>query len=223
MDKDVIFEKLEELIKDYGPSRLADDSGISRQGIYRLLSERNPRYETLEKLASTLRIDLDLTKNLPSTEEIYSSLKEHGAPLSAQTIEHPLPLEESLARGISLSRTDGLISSIIPYLLFRKIDDLNTPRLISLCDSLGESRTLGYYADVANAFKSNEKLKRLADLIFDLHFGQESLSKNEKPTESFRHLAKLTDNPIAKKWKFMTIDNLEHHLERYNKWLTQEK
>lgn len=219
----MIFEKLERLIKDYGPSRLAHDSGISRQGIYRLLSERNPRYETLEKLASTLKIDLDLTKNLPGTEDIYSSLKAHGAPLSAHAIEPPLPLEESLARGISLSRTDGLLSSIIPYLLFKKNDELNIPHLISLCDSLGESRALGYYADLANAFRANEKLKRLADLIFDLHFDQEPLSKNSKPTESFRRLAKIKNNPVAKKWKFMTIDNLGHHLERYNKWLNQEK
>src|SRR5437867_2622315 len=143
MNKERIFEKLEGLIKAYGPKRLADDSGVSRQGIYRFLTEKNPQFETLDKIASTLHIDLDLTKSLPSTELIYSSLKFHGAPISAKLTDHPLPLEESLARGIALSRIDGFINSVIPYLLYKTADKIDIPHLIALCDNLGESRALG--------------------------------------------------------------------------------
>jgi transcriptional regulator with XRE-family HTH domain len=222
MDKEAIFGKLEGLIKDYGPNRLSRDSGVSRQGIYRLMSEKNPRFETLQKIATALKIDLDLTRKLPAVDEIYSSLKFYGAPISTQPTETPLPLEDTLAQGIALSRMDGFVSSIIPYLLTKKADELNAPHLIALCDSIGESQTLGYYADIANMLKPNRKLSRLTNLLSDLTFRQEILSKKAKPTESFKRLAKAANNPIAKKWKLLTIDNLEHHLERYRKWLTQE-
>ena len=222
MGRELIFEKLVSLIKAYGPSRLAKESGISRQGIYRFLTERNPRYETLEKITSVLHIDFDLARELPTTDDVYSSLKFYGAPISTNPTDIPLPLEESLAHGIVHSRTDGFISSIIPYLLFKKADELNTSHLIALCDVLGESRTLGYYADMANSFRPNKKLARLVDLLSDLHFEQEQLFKNTKKTESLKILAKTVNNPIAKKWKFLTIDSLDHHLERYKKWLNQE-
>jgi transcriptional regulator with XRE-family HTH domain len=222
MNRDLIFEKLERLIRSYGPNRLSRDSGISRQGIYRLISERNPRYETLDKIAMALQIDLDITKALPTTDDIYSSLKFHGAPLRARETKKPLSLEETIARGISISRTDGLIISIVPFLLFKKADKVNIPSLIALCDGLGEVQALGYYADIANTFRPNKKLAKLVDVLDDLPFKQELLSKNTRMTESLKKLIKIIENPIAKKWKFITIDSLAHHFERYDKWLMQE-
>jgi hypothetical protein len=222
MDREVIFRKLAGLIKEYGPNRLSKDSGVSRQGIYRLMSEKNPRYKTLEKISVPLKIDLDLTRQLSTTDEIYSSLKFHGAPIRTKSTKTPLPLEEALAQGIALSRLDGFISSIVPYLLFKKAKELNIPHLIALCDNLGECQALGYYSDIANTFRPNLKLNRMSDLLSDTHYKQEPLSKNTRLTESLKRLAHISNNPIAKKWKLLTIDNLEHHLERYNKWLTQE-
>ncbi len=85
-----------------------------------------------------------------------------------------------------------------------------------------ERRNTCFQTDVANTFRPNKRLARLIDLLSDLHFGQEQLFKNTKPTESLKRLAKTTNNSIAKKWKLLTIDSLDYHLERYRKWLSQE-
>jgi hypothetical protein len=99
---------------------------------------------------------------------------------------------------------------------------LDVGRLKVLCEENGQSRALGYYADVANEFRQNEKLAELAKNVFRPDFEEEMFFKHLDRSETFLKLESLTVNPVAKKWKFLNTDNLHHHLERYEKWLKNE-
>jgi len=46
--------------KGISNDRLASDSGISRQGLYRLKRERRPWFTTIQKLAKALESEVDI-------------------------------------------------------------------------------------------------------------------------------------------------------------------
>lgn len=212
MDLKKVIDKL----KNENIAEIKRQTGLSRQALYTFMDEKSMRLSNFEKLLETLHFEINLSEK-PTATEIYQNLAYYGAPVDAKKVKS-LEFEALISSAIVLSRSDGLVESVIPYILANQAKSINVTALLQACFKNETSKYLGFYADMANRYKKNRKLETITHLIFSLAEANDpwiSLSL-KRPSSSFVEI--YMQNEFSKKWRIYSRGTFNDHLDRWKKW-----
>lgn len=203
------FKKL----KDQNLSKLEGEARVSRQALHNAVKSKNMKLDNLSSVAKAMNYKVELTPVL-SEENLLGSLVKWGAPL-AHSAEGNLPLEATIVEASRRAREDGLFESLVPYVLATNAQDLKPNELVGLSFLNDQAAVVGYFAEVANLFRQNNKLQQVSLLLErGKRDGRELLVKTTKM--NFPEL--FEKNMVAIKWNLLVRGNLQDHLDRWNKW-----
>lgn len=212
------LDPLNDLMKSYGMKPLAEDAGVSRTSLYNLLNGENFESDTLEKVIRVLNLEFGFLNKNPSFEETCNHLAFYGAPLAYNKSSSTfMSLEESLKWGLHYSLKDGMLESVVPYLLFKYSNTLNFNKLFSKLDRQEYFQLFGYYLELAAQFRNNEKAQNLANTFYAKDFTTLYLGQ-EKPSDRVLKAVKERINKSADRWNVFTLNTSENYFERFRKW-----
>lgn len=194
-------------------SHLEKRAGVSRQALHSALKTWNMKLDNLRSVAKALNLKVEF-RPAPTEENLLSSLARWGAPLAYKK-GGSLSFEETVAEALRESRKDGVYETLVPYVLSLNADRLNPLGLAGLAYQDNQVNVLGYFTEMAQVFRPNEKLEKLLQLL--------SVAKN--PKEEFLVLSTKTHfpelfnkNQLARRWNLKVRGSVEDHLERWKKW-----
>lgn len=202
----------------YGLSNLAKDAGLSRQALHSFFEGGDIRLSNFLSVLRVLNMDFKVEEFVEDSD-VLANLKAYGAPLVTGEAKTALLPEESLVEGLKLSREDARLTSVLPYLLVKRAYQWDQDDLLSrIKDDVSIQQLLGYYVDVALAYRKREplaqlkmKLKKLVEKAKPMMLAKRDQGKNLKNFERF-------DNSPAREWKLGTRDDLESLVARCKKW-----
>ena len=203
-------------LKNKNIAEVRRQTGLSRQALYSFMEEKSMRLSNFEKLLGTLNFEINFLEK-PMAAEIYENLAFYGAPVDAPKIK-TLEFEDLISAAIVLSRTDGLVESVIPYVLAKQARLVDVRKLLIACFKNETCQYLGFYADMANRFKQNENLKKIVNLVFALIDADDSWVSLpiKMPSSSFIEI--YMQNEFSKKWHIYSRGTFSDHLDRWKKW-----
>ncbi len=214
----VKLDPLKDLMKSYGMKPLAEQAGVSRTSLYNLSHGENFESETLEKVARVLNIEFGFLNKTPAFEETCNHLAFYGAPLAYdKNAPHSMGFEETLKWGLHYSLTDGMLESLMPYLLLKYSKKINLNKLLSRLDQQDYFQLFGYYLELAAEFSKTKNLQILANTFYSENFNTLYLG-HEKPSERVLKAVKERKNKSADKWNVFTLNSTENYFERFIKW-----
>ncbi len=212
------LDSLKDIMKNYGMKPLAEQAGVSRTSLYNLLHGENFESDTLEKVTRVLNVEFGFLNKTPSFEETCNHLAFYSAPLIYnKNSPHSMSFEETLKWGLHYSLTDGMLESLMPYLLLKHSKKINLNKLLSKLDQQDYFQLFGYYLDLAANYLKNKKMQDLATLFFSENFNTLYLGQ-EKPSERALKAVKERKNKSADKWNVFTLNSTENYFERFKKW-----
>jgi hypothetical protein len=225
MSKNELFRTLRKSFDQSNISKLSRNCRLSRQALYNLFENQNPNLNSLLKVAENLGFSLVLKNDeKPSLNSVLASLKKLGAPIITKfELVDLLSLEDTIAYGCFYARQDGLTSSVLPYVLADIINNVSCPVLLTLLSEIKELRSFGYFADLAYRHSGKKLLSYLSDVLHNGQYKLEPLSRDDKLNEPLLNAYKFVENASAKRFSFVTTDDLDTHLQRYKKWDLQKK
>ncbi len=212
------LDSLKDLMKSYGMKPLAEQAGVSRTSLYNLLQGENFESETLEKVTRVLNLEFGFLYKTPSFEETCNHLAFYGAPLAYdKSNSNYMGFEETLKWGLHYSLSDGMLESVVPYLLHKYSKKLNLNKLLSKLDQQDQFQLFGYYLELAASYLKNKKMLNLANTFYSedfitLYFGQ------GKPSKRVLKAVKERTNKSADKWNVFTLNSTQSYYERFRKW-----
>ena len=212
------LDPLKDLMKSYGMKPLAEQAGVSRTSLYNLLQGENFESDTLEKVTRVLNVEFGFLNKTPSYEETCNHLAFYDAPLVYNKNSALfMSFEESLKWGLHYSVTDGMLESVVPYLLLKYSKTLNLNRLLSKLDRQEYFQLFGYYLELVANYRKNKKTQDLANTFFTKDFNTLYLGQ-KKPSERVLKAVKVRKNKSADKWNVFTLNSTENYYERFRKW-----
>lgn len=202
-----------EMLKDKNLTEVEERSGVSRQALYGAMKSQNMKLSNLSSVADSLDLEVQVVPS-ESEENLLKSLKRFGAPVT-HDFGGNLSLESAVALGLKMARKDAYYESVVPYVLALNAELLDANKLLGLALTDDQVNVLGYFCELAYAFKPNQKLKKfLASLNSFKKTETELLVLKEKV--NFPEL--FSKNHLALKWNLLTRGTEQDHLERYKKW-----
>lgn len=211
MDLDFVVENL----KNTNLSEVMRETKVSRQTLYNVLQNKNTTKETVTKL-----VDYFYKKN---NAEVYQNLKFYGAPLF-ENAKKTYSLEQTLFYALNLSRNDGLVESVLPYVLYKNRSVVNLKFLYRKCMKEDLDNLLGYYLEVSTKFRSNKNFEKFLKYMKELcdHQTLQPVPLGKRKVPEYARSA-YTQNEVALSWGLLVRGELNHHLERFEKWAALEK
>ncbi len=192
--------------------KLLHESGLLKrtaQGNAHVYSanDDHPEAKTLRALLHTAGVP---TRS-PSRKEVLETLAALGAPLDARPQFHHFPIERVLAAAVDLSRSQGTVALVLPYVVHRHASTLRFPLLKHWARKLGMTTAAGMFVDLASDLGHNPRLRTEARRFRDGRVsGQHDFFVSDtSPTA--REVAKLNTPPTAKRWHFimnMPLDSM---------------
>ncbi len=199
-------------------SKLEREAGVTRQALHNARRTHNMKLDNLRAVARALNYDVNF-QPVKSEENLLRSLVDYGVPV-AHSGGGTLTLTEAVAEGVRAARKDGAYESFIPYLLAINADRLDPLALAAAAFQTKEVNTLGYFAEMANAFCPHRTFKVLLRLLERAkNKSQELLVRTTKS----RYHELFTRNPFALKWNLKVRGTPENHFERWRKWQRLQK
>lgn len=211
-------QRVKERAGAYGFSRLATEAGLSRQSLHSFLGGGDMRLSNLFSVLKVLNLEMQVEDSFGEAD-VLANLKDYGAPLVAGDAKTALLPEESMVEGLKLSRKDARLTSVLPYLLVKRAYQWDLNDLLSrLKDDLPMQQLLGYYVDVALAYRKRAPLTELKLELGNV-VGKVKpliLSKRDQG-KSLKDFKRFVNAP-AKEWRLGTRDELESLVARCQKW-----
>jgi hypothetical protein len=200
-------------LKSENLSQLEKDSHVSRQALHSASKSRNMKLDNLSSVAKALNFQIVLTPRL-TEENLMSSLALLGAPL-AHSKNGTLSLYESVSEALKRSREDGVYESLVPYVLWKNVDQLNPLKLVAKAYSTNQVNVLGYFIEMAHAFRPHEKFSFILKLLEPA----KSLTEEFLVSSTKTHFPELfLKNKLAIKWNLKVRGSVDDHLQRWEKW-----
>ncbi|MEZ4753550.1 MAG: helix-turn-helix transcriptional regulator [Bdellovibrionota bacterium] len=227
----MLITQIADLAKQYGLTRLSEESGISRPHLHRILSGKNsPSLDTLLSVLDILGCSIELkfgthqALDLARNDHLTLALAHYGAPLFVQesTIaKHKScripPLGEVAFQALLNGRSNASINTVLPVFLHKNLQELNLDKII---ENFDDHQYLGYLLDILYRLTSERKyILAISKLNIDpSHIRTKKLIKGSPNNNFQKDFFKKVDNPAANTWKFQTSDSLESVKLRFNKW-----
>ncbi len=209
MNTNEFFNKL----KSENLSKLEKVSHISRQALHSASKNRNMKLDNLSSVAKALNFQVVLVPRR-TEENLMSSLALFGAPL-ANSKNGTLSLTESVGEALKRARQDGVYESLVPYVLWKNVNQLHPLNLVAEAYSVNQVNVFGYFVEMAQAFRPHEKFRLMLKI----------LEPARSPTEEFLVAATKTHfpelflkNKLAVKWNLKVRGSVDDHLQRWEKW-----
>lgn len=217
MDQE-LRERVKRRAEAYGLSNLAKDAGLSRQALHSFFEGGDMRLSNFLSVLKVLNMDFKVDEFVGGAD-VLANLKAYGAPLVTGEAKTALLPEESLVEGLKLSREDARLTSVLPYLLVKRAYQWDQDDLLNrLKEDVSMQQLLGYYVDVALAYRKREpltqlklKLKKMVEKVKPMMLAKRDQGKNLKNFKRFV-------NAPAHEWKLGTRDDLESLVARCRKW-----
>lgn len=205
-------------LKTKNLSRLEKRAGVSRQALHQALHTQNMKLANFNSLAKALDLRVELSP-AQNEENLLASLVHYGAPL-AHSRGGNLSLEEALAESLNWSRRDGLYESVVPYVLIKNAQQLNVKKMVGLAYQNDQVNILGYFAEMAQQYRSHKNLQKLLDLLVPGKEVEKELLLH-KTNMNFPEL--FERNPYALKWNLWVRGQFADHRDRWEKWERSHK
>ncbi len=209
MNTNEFFNKL----KSENLSKLEKVSHISRQALHSASKNKNMKLDNLCLVAKALNFQVVFTPRR-TEENLMSSLALLGAPL-AHSKNGTLSLSESVGEALTRARQDGVYESLVPYVLWKNVNQLNPLNLVAEAYSVNQVNVFGYFVQMAQAFRPHEKFRLMLKI----------LEPARSPTEEFLVAGTKTQfpelflkNKLAVKWNLKVRGSVNDHLQRWEKW-----
>lgn len=205
MDLDSLRKKL----SDVNLAEVERETKVSRRTLYNLLENKNTTEKTATKLSEYF---LAVEEN-----ELYGNLRFFKAPLVVET-KNSMSLEEAVFKALSAAKNDGLLESVLPYVLYKNRASLNLDRMYELTLPQGLLFNFCYFLEVANEFSQHKPFKVFLKKCHSLLPKKLQLSPLASRKVPDYALPLFMKNEAGLKWKFLVLGNLKDHLDRYRKW-----
>lgn len=209
MDTNEFFKKL----KSANLSKLEKVSHISRQALHSASKNKNMKLDNFSSVAKALNFQVVLTPRR-TEENLMSSLAFFGAPV-AHSKDGTLSFTESVGEALIKARQDGIYESLVPYVLWKNLNQLNPLNLVAEAYSANQVNVFGYFVEMAQAFRAHEKFEFMLKLM----------EPARSPTDEFLVVATKTQfpelflkNKLAVKWNLKVRGSVDDHLQRWEKW-----
>ena len=229
---EALVASISESAREYGLSRLSEESGISRSQIHRVLHGKNTSLETLGRLLDVLGLSLTIkrirpesTLSLSSNEALKFSLASHGAPLltdhemEEKCRSKKIPSKtKTLIAALKAGRADSGINTILPIFIHKNWKDFD---LAELKKADVDQKYLAYQLDLLYRLTNN--LDYLGAIIkFWPHkkiiITKQILIKGRKKNGMQERIFSRTENGAATAWGYKTSDSLDNIRARFEKW-----
>ena len=213
-----VFEELEEMKKE----GLVSCKFLGRAKVFKLDVDKE-RLQLLRNLMNLKESDLEPVEEnnkLKNDEDVLKyHLSELGSPVYS-TYEGKVFLspEESLARGVLLSKKDAVLLRTLPIVMWKNRNDLDFDLLLMYARKLKVKKETGFLLNLTGKLTGNAKLKMKSVDFFDnrnTKFESYFLGKRSK---SQKKLEELNTPLLAKKWKLninMDLENFDNFLNKH--------
>jgi hypothetical protein len=137
-----------------------------RQGgaeVYRA-NASHPLADTLHKLVAAAPTPV---VEQEGSRRLRRQLKALGAPLREDSEDPDVALEETVVRGVQLSRHDPDVARTLPVCLYRQRDALRAEVLRHYAVQFGEKRTLGFFLDLTARLSGEARFAAWAKSLRD--------------------------------------------------------
>lgn len=190
-------------------------TGLSRQTLHNFLNGKNPTLETLTKLQSYLCEENEVF--------IFESLAYYGAPLAVtQRIAH-YDLNQTLKKGLELSKRNALIASTLPFVFFKQRASIDLIWLFRESIKSDTDKLMGYFLETAHEFRNFIPFKMFAKSMNKLgRYDKYQPTKLNGETVNSEFLPLYTQNSLALHWGLLDHGKLSSHISRFEKWYSQE-
>lgn len=210
---DMDVNALKTQLKNSSLQDVSHHTGVTRQTLHNFLKGGNTTLSTLTALSSFF----DENK----VEKLYESLAYYGAPLAVTKSQPHFELNETLKKALELSKTDALIASTMPYVLFKQRANLDLTSLFRESVKSDTDSLLGYFLESANEFRNYRPFKTFSSNMKKL------VNYDESPKRKFNgesvdkeFLPLYSRNNLALSWGLLDRGELKNHLDRFEKWLS---
>ena len=225
---EAFITSLAESAREYGLSRLSEESSISRSQIHRILHGKNTSIETLERLLDVLGFSLRLEKKAESTfslcdkRSLEFALAIHGAPLLTENENEfrgqKIPSKTmTLIAALKAGRWDSRINSILPFFIHKNWDDID---ISELKRAEIDRRYLSYQLDLLYRLTNNldyvEAIGNFRPRKKTLP--KQVLIKGRKRNAIQNRIFSRTENGAATAWGYKTSDSFNDIEARFRKW-----
>jgi len=153
----------------------------------------------------------DVLARAPSRKEVLESLASLGAPLDARPEPHHFSIERVLAAAVELSRFQGTVALVLPYVVHRHASTIRFSLLKHWARTLGVTTATGMFVDLAGDLGNNPRLRREARRFRDGRVSRQHDFFVSDTSPTARAVAKLNTPPLAKRWHFvmnMPLDSM---------------
>jgi len=210
---DMDVNALKNQLKNSSLQDVSHHTGVTRQTLHNFLKGGNTTLSTLSALNSFF--------DEVEAEMLYESLAYYGAPL-AITKSHPhFELNKTLKKALELSKTDALVASTMPFVLFKQRANLDLAHLYKESVKSDTDSLLGYFLESANEFRNYRPFKVFSSNMRKLFNYVDSTKKKfngESVDKEFLPL--YSRNNLALSWGLLDRGELKNHLDRFEKWLS---
>jgi len=153
-------------------------------------------------------------------QRVLRNLRKYGAPLSAPGLPGlDLPLEETLAEALVLSRRFPYVAELWPVVYALNARRVNLPKLEALARSLCHGNVLGFFLAVVRELSGTRGLlaaeRRLSDTKTTSSEGFYRLDRSP----FYGKLAEMRNFRTARDWKFQMLTTLDHFRETFRSFV----
>lgn len=209
MNKSEFFNTL----KKENLTHLELSAGVTRQALHNALKSQNMKLDNLQAVAKAMGLELEFSP-LGTEGNLLSSLAKFGVPL-AHSKDGTMKFEDVVKKALVKSRQDGAYETFVPYLLLKNALKLKPLLLASKAFEANEVNALGYFVELANAFRPNKSFEKTLELLSVAKSSEkEFLVKTEK--SNFPEL--FEKNKLAVKWNLKVRGTVNDHFQRWEKW-----
>lgn len=200
-------------LKSQNLSHLEKDIGVSRQALHNALKTHNMKLDNLSIVAKALNLKVEFIP-ITNEENVMSSLAKWGAPL-AHSKNGNLSVEDCVRETLNLARHDGIYESLLPYVLYLNVKNINPLKLAATAYMENQVNVLGYFVELAHLFRPNAKFQFLLRLLEPA----KSDDKEFLVLSTKSHFPEMFEkNKLALKWNLKVRGNEHDHLLRWEKW-----
>jgi hypothetical protein len=141
--------------------------------------------------------------------------------LGAPTFGEEVPVEDvedALLQGVTLSRRDGTVSSILPVVFYKQRDKVSPDRLVECARAVGEKRVLGFYLELTTELSGDKRFAEWARRLRDgRHCAVEYLSRRSGSSALAREVTEQHTPNVARKWNLRVNTGLDGFQSMFEK------
>jgi hypothetical protein len=162
------------------------------------------------------------TEDADEARQVRGQLAALGAPLQHEPVEpSPVPVEETVVRGVRLAHRDPDVARTLPVCLYRQRETLDFERLSEFALQLDEKRSLGFFLALTATLSRDDRFAKWAKSLRDRRWTKTPRAFFYASFRSRREqqLAEERTPPVARSWGWRMNMDLDAFRSTFEKFL----